>query len=227
MPIPCLIVDDEPLARETLEDYVAHSPALQLRGSCADALEAMKHLQGDDVSLLFLDINMPRLSGLGLIRSLDRPPLVIFTTAYPQYAVEGFELEALDYLVKPISFERFTKAVRRATDRLSQREAEAGYLLLRADSRTHRLAHSDIHYFQGKGDYVKVSLADHSLISHLTLKHLEASLPAKQFFRIHKSYLIGLAHVAYVEGNQVRVGDEMLPIGAAYKEAFMAALGGG
>lgn len=225
-PISCLIVDDEPLARETLEAYVASTPLLHHADSCADALEALARLQAGDIQLLFLDINMPRLSGLGLLRSLDRPPLVVFTTAYPQYAVEGFELEAVDFLVKPIAFERFAKAVRRVADRLPAVPEDPGVLLIRADARTHRVSYDDIHYFQARGDYVKVRLEQQTLITHLTLKYLEGHLPARSFFRIHKSYLVGLDHVAYVEGNQVRVGDELLPLGAAYKEAFMQRLGG-
>lgn len=224
----CLIVDDEPLARETLATYVSQSGLLRCLGQCRDAPEALQRLQAEPVDVLFLDINMPEVSGLSLLRSLARPPLVVFTTAYAEYAVDGFELNAVDYLLKPFSFERFMKAVSKLLDQQRLRQGPSSvlptYLLVRTDGKTYKLAFEDLHYVHARGDYVKMHGRGKTLVCKDSLKRLSEQLPPEQFVRIHKSYLISLAQVQYIEGNQVKVGEQLLPIGASYKEGFLERL---
>jgi len=220
----CLIVDDEPLSREVLRKYIAALPDLILLGECADAYEAITFLGKQQVHLLFLDINMPGLTGIAMARSLSDPPLIVFTTAYPQFAVEGFELNALDYLVKPYSFERFLKAVNRG---LESRGKEAGKLaqrpklMVRADKKLYALNPDQLCYVEGQGDYIRLVLEDQRLVVHDTLKSFLEVLPASSFMRIHRSYVINLRKIAFVEGNQVRIGDSSLPVSPAYKERLL------
>ncbi len=226
----CIIVDDEPLAAEVLNSFVEKLPGIECVATCADAFEALAALRVHEVELMFLDINMPGLSGLSLLRSLRRPPLVVFTTAYAEHAVEGFELEALDYLLKPIAFERFARAVekaRRALEGAGKTEAVPPVLLLKADRKLHRIPLDSIHYLESVGDYVKVFTAAGCIIAKITLKKLEDELSAQPFVRIHKSFICPLSRIQYLEGNQLRVGEQMLPIGQAYKESLLQRLAEG
>lgn len=223
--IRCLIVDDEPLSMEVLEDYLGRLPMTKIVQACPDAFTAMQVLQDEAVDLMFLDINMPGLSGLSLLRSLTQPPLVVFTTAYPEYAVEGFELDVLDYLVKPFSFERFLKAVNKAQRQLGQSSESQEVLLVKADKKLYRVPFSDIRYLESLGDYVKVHTPDKVLVTKERLKNIESKLPEGDFVRIHKSYICPLAAINYLEGNRLRVGENYLPIGQTYKEGVLARLG--
>jgi len=226
--VKCIIVDDEPLALETLESYISDFPGLQLVAKCRDAFEAINVLKNEKIELIFLDINMPKLSGISLIKSLENPPLVIFTTAYPQYAVEGFDLDATDYLLKPFSFERFVKAVNKAIERLNQtsdnQKPETDYLLIKSDKRIFKVNLNEIKYLQSYGDYLKVVTIHKSIVSHQTLKKIVEMLPASEFIQIHKSYIVSLKHISFIEGNQVKVGDEFLPIGNTFKEKLLERL---
>lgn len=227
-PLSCIIVDDEPLSRDILEKYIAETPPLMLAGSCPDAYEAMDLIRNASIDLVFLDINMPRLSGISMVKALEHPPLVIFTTAYPEFAVQGFELDALDYLVKPFGYERFLKAVNKALDRLSVRQntKEVGptFIVVKSDKRIFKVAHDSIRYIQSVGDYIKI-VTDHQLIvTHDTMKNMVKVLPAEMFIRIHKSFLINLRHVIYLEGNEVNMGREKLPVGASYKAGILKRL---
>jgi DNA-binding LytR/AlgR family response regulator len=227
MAISCLIVDDEPLSRRLLKSYIKEHPDLALVGECKDALEAMDYLEKRGVDLLFLDINMPKLSGINFYKSLREKPEVIFTTAYPEYAVEGFNLEALDYLLKPITFDRFLKSILKAKERLGNgypMAMEANHIMLKADRKLYRAVFEDVLYFEAHGDYVKVHLKEKTLIVTTTLKNLLLELPASLFVRTHKSYIINIRHVRYLEGNQVNVGAAMLPIGQLYKEELQKVL---
>lgn len=218
MIIKCLVVEDEPLARDVLINYVDDIDWLDIVATNKDGIEAINTLQTEGIDLIFLDINMPRLSGINLIKALDNPPLVIFTTAYPDYAVEGFELEAIDYLVKPFSFERFLKAVNRARTKIIK-PINQDFIMLKADKRNHKVNYDDILHFESIGDYVKVFLKDERvLIISETLKQLEDLLPSS-FIRIHKSHMIAIDQIEYLEGNQVRVSDKMLSIGKSYRKA--------
>lgn len=226
MKINCIIVDDEPMARELLEKYARDVPALNLIALCTNAFEASEVLLNHEVHLIFLDINMPRLSGMKFYRSLANPPAVIFTTAYPEYALEGFEVDAVDYLLKPISFERFYQAVSRMMERArtDRREHEEDVILLRSDKKLHRVRIADIYCIEGLGDYLKVHLADGMLIVHDTMKNILESLP-DSFLRVHKSWVISVRHFKYLDGNTAKVGKFEIPVGLKFRDDFLAALG--
>jgi DNA-binding LytR/AlgR family response regulator len=230
MIIRCMAVDDEPLSLRIIEKYVAQLPQLQLVATCSNAFEAMEVLRREPVDLMFLDINMPKLSGISLLKTLDRQPQVIFITAYPQYAVEGFELEATDYLLKPFSFERFVKAVNRTAERMTatreQGSATPGYLLIRADKKLYKIDCTDILYLEAFGDYVKVHTREKMLMTKERLGMLEQDLPDSLFLRIHRSYVIAIQKIDYLEGNSVNIGGAKLPVSQSFKDALMEKLSG-
>ncbi|WP_416866259.1 MAG: LytR/AlgR family response regulator transcription factor [Imperialibacter sp.] len=228
MKLRCLIVDDEPLSQEVIEGYVNDASQLELVAKCSNALEAAELIRSQSVDLIFLDINMPKLSGISLVKSLAKPPAIVFITAYPEFAVEGFEVEAVDYLLKPCSFERFLKAVSKVEHYLqaSGRMQEADYFVVKADKKLHKIALEDILYFKSIGDYVKVYTRDKVLITNETLRNIEEGLPQNKFIRLHKSFIVSLQAIQYLEGNQVKVGEEMLPVGLTYKDKLMERLGG-
>jgi DNA-binding LytR/AlgR family response regulator len=229
-PIRCIAVDDEPLSLRIIEKYAADLPQLQLVATCSNAFEAMEALRQHSVDLMFLDINMPKLSGISLLRSLERQPLVIFTTAYPEFAVEGFELEAVDYLLKPFPQERFIKAVNRAADRLAaaptQEPQRPSFLFVKSDKKFYKVDFQDISYLEAYGDYVKVFTKDKMLLTKERLANIEQQLPIGLFFRIHRSYIIALAAIEFIEGNLVKIGKEKLPISEGLKEALMEKMKG-
>ena len=183
----------------------------------------MEVLQNERIDLLLLDINMPKLSGIGLLKALPNPPLVVFITAYPEYAVEGFELEAVDYLLKPFSFERFVKAVNRVTQKMAIKTGNSSIstIVIKADKKLYQLDTTDILYLQAYGDYVKVFTKDKMLITKERLTNLEGQLPEDSFQRIHRSYIVALAAIEFVEGNQVKVGEELLPVAITYREQLL------
>jgi DNA-binding LytR/AlgR family response regulator len=226
MTIRCLAVDDEPLSLRIIEKYVAELPHLQLVATCRDAFEAMETLRQREVDLLFLDVNLPKLSGISLVRTLDKIPPIIFTTAYPEYAVEGFELEAVDYLLKPFSFERFVKAVNRAAGKLSaMAKSLPGHLLVKADKKLYKVNFQEILYLEAYGDYIKVFTQEKMLLTKERLAELEESLPDTLFIRIHRSYIVAVAAISFIEGNMVQVGTEKLPVSPSYKEHLLKKLG--
>ena len=223
----CLIVDDEPLSLDVLEKYIMDIPGLELVGRCLDAFAAMSMIKEKEVDLVFLDINMPKLSGINMLKTMDQYPEIIFTTAYPEYAVEGFELDVLDYLVKPISFARFVKSIEKAKRKLQSNKDEVtvpSFIMVKSNKRLYKVAHADILYIQSMGDFVKIHTPEKVYISSDTLKNIETQLPQKLFLRTHKSYIISLESVKYLDGNQVIIGKETLPIGFTYKEALLVAL---
>ncbi|MCB0596411.1 MAG: response regulator transcription factor [Lewinellaceae bacterium] len=226
MVLSCYIIDDEPPAIKVLERYIGQTPQLRLLGSATDAILGMQAVQELHPRLLFLDINMPKLSGIGLVKALAEPPAVIFTTAYPEYALEGFELEAVDYLLKPISFERFLKAVNKSQRLPAVPEAPKtpAVLLLQADRKLYRVPLEEILYLQAYGDYVKVHAAGQLYVPKTTLNQLEEELPAGAFFRIHRSYLVSLARIQYLEGNFVVIGEDKIPVGRSYREGLLRKL---
>lgn len=257
MPAPaqsltCLIVDDEPLAQDVLATHLARLPYLHLAGRCGNAMEAFEALHKQPIDLLFLDINMPVVSGLSFLRALKEPPAVILTTAYPEYALEGYELDVVDYLLKPISFERFLKAVKKAaaqrgmTEPVISGNPDAGftapavpgtsvsgnakpYFFIKADGKLVKVNHADIRYVEGMKDYLKIHLTDRNLICHHTMKAMEEQLPENQFIRVHKSYIVALNAVAAIAGNILTLsgsGKEDIPLGSSYREAVLAALAG-
>jgi DNA-binding LytR/AlgR family response regulator len=216
--INCLIVEDEPLAREVLERYIADHPDLELVAMAKDGFEGGEMLQKHPIDLLFLDINMPKISGINFYKSLTNKPPVIFTTAYPEFAVDGFDVAAVDYLVKPFSFERFVQAINKFKTANGDLEEQMTHLAVKTDKKMYRIPIDDISYIESIGNYVKIHTLDRVLISNETLKVLHQKLKRSGFQRIHKSYLINVKHVEFLEGNQVKIADQKLPVGYSYRE---------
>ena len=229
MNLSCIIVDDEPLARDILEKYISDCPMLDLKASCSSAFEAIEILGKGDVQLIFLDINMPKLSGISMIRTLENPPEIIFSTAYPEYAVEGFELDAVDFLVKPFSFERFMKSVNKASKRLEMQVnkfhetsmEDSSYLIVKADGKIYRLQMTEIVLLEALGDYVKIHTSAGIITTHDTLKNLVQSLKGDQFMRVHRSYIIALDMIRFLEGNRLRIGEQDIPVGQSYRDQLL------
>jgi two-component system, LytTR family, response regulator len=226
--IRCLIIDDEPLSQEILKDYVDACPELELGGVYIDALEAGCAIRKAKTDLLFLDINMPKLSGINFIKGLPEPPLVVFITAYTEFAIEGFEVDAVDYLLKPVSFERYRKAVNRAVDRIENRnippKPESNHILVKADKKNYRISFDNLVYIEALGDYVSFYLDEKKLVVHGTLKDFLSQLPLNRFVRIHKSYVVNISKMDYIEGNTVKMGSITLPISLNYREDFFRVL---
>lgn len=228
--ISCLIVDDEPPAVAVIYKFVSMVPTLVLVGTCNNALDAMALLREKEVDLIFLDIELPQIKGTDFIKVLDHPPKVIFTTAYRKYALEGFELDAVDYLLKPISFERFLRAVNKAfrpqhaaIDGLEsagpgREEKTDEYLCVRSDRKMMKLALSDIVYVESIKDYVKIFTLGKTIITRQSISHLEDNLPKKQFVRIHRSYIIALNKVQSFTQELVELGNYSLPISRLYRQ---------
>jgi DNA-binding LytR/AlgR family response regulator len=222
--IHCIIIEDEPVSQDILKRYIADTPPLKLVGVCNNAFEAQELLLDEQVHLMFLDINMPKLSGMSFLKSLKNPPLVIFTTAYPEYALEGYEVDAVDYLLKPFSFDRFIKAVNKAVERLRSSEKPAGqegFVMLRADKKIFKVAISSISHLEAMGDYVKVFYDSKYIMVHDTLQHLLEEIGSTDLVRIHRSWAVSIKHINYVEGNLVMIGDREIPVGKSYKENFL------
>ena len=231
----CLIVDDEELARTLLENYISRLPYLKLVDKCSNPIEALQAIQNQSVDLIFLDIQMPEMIGTDFLKSLPQKPLVVFTTAYAEYALEGYELNVVDYLLKPFPFERFLKAVNKASDilRFKYRESseltsqyenpttEKSYILVKSEHKVYRISYDDIQYIQSMREYVAYYTSKDRILSLGSLKKLEVDLPQSQFLRVHKSYIISKAKASTLEGNVVHIGKEKIPIGASYREEVL------
>ncbi|MFA5299819.1 MAG: LytTR family DNA-binding domain-containing protein [Lutibacter sp.] len=233
----CIIIDDEPLAVELLEDFVSKTPNLKLVSSCSNAIEAVSVLQNNKIDLIFLDIEMPEFTGIEFIKSLDIKPLFIFTTAYSHYAIEGFNLNAVDYLVKPIPFHRFLKAVNRAQELFLLRKEEKSpeikplsspnFIFVKSDYENIKLNFDDIKYFEGLKDYIKIFSTSHKPILTLSnFKKIEEKLPGDIFIRVHRSYIISLKHINSVQRNRILIDGVRIPIGQNYKDEFLKKIGG-
>jgi len=225
--INCLIVDDEPIARDIIQSYVDRTPQLTLLKSCRNSTEAYDALCEHPIDLLFLDIHMPVISGTDFLRSLREPPLVIFTTAYSNYAVEGFELNSVDYLLKPITFERFCQAIKKAEERLTygsfvSAELPVDYIFIKQDARLVKMNLADLFFVRAERDFCSLYLqSGKRLLISMHLKLIEDLLPAKQFMRIHRSYIINLDKIDVVKGNVIEAGEHEIPIGTSYRETFI------
>jgi len=225
--IRCLIVDDEPLAREIIQTYLSRIPNWEVVKTCINAEEAYEALMQAGADVLFLDIQMPVISGIDFLRSLKNPPLVVFTTAYSHYAVEGFALHAADYLLKPITMSRFFQAVERVQELIALKQnplqptpEKPGYIFVKHNGRLIKIYFDEIQYIRAEKDFSTVYLPDKKLLLSMHLKLLEAALPPHTFFRVHRSYLINAAKVTSIYGNMVFIGDAEIPIGANYKEVL-------
>jgi DNA-binding LytR/AlgR family response regulator len=226
--IRCLAIDDEPLALKQLVTYISKVPFLELAAQCQSAMEARAFLENDTVDAIFCDINMPDLNGMDFVKSLAVPPLIVFTTAYSEYAVEGFRVNAVDYLLKPFGLQDFQRAANRLKERLSESAAadSDNTLFLKTDYRIVKVSIPDIRYIEGMSEYLKVWIKDEAkpIITLLSMKKMEERLP-DYFMRIHRSYIINLTMIQEVNKNRVIMdADTYLPIGDMYKEAFQAYL---
>jgi DNA-binding LytR/AlgR family response regulator len=233
----CLAVDDEPLALDLLEDNIRKIPFLHYLGNCANAFEALKVLQEQKVDLVFLDIQMPGITGIQFLQGLAQPPMVIFITAYKQYALEGFNLNIVDYLLKPVPFERFLRAVNKAHDwhRLLQLSAQppapaaeaapaSPYLFVQAEYSLLKLRLADIEYVEGLKDYVKIYLAGQTrpVLTRLTMKAMEEKLPAQGFVRVHKSFIVSMDRIELVRNQKIKVGEKFIPLSDGHSGPFFA-----
>ncbi len=227
--IRCLAIDDEPLALELLEDNISKVPFLTLVAACDNALEAMKIMQQESIDLLFLDIQMPGLTGLQFIQSMPAPPMIILITAYEKYALEGFNLAVTDYLVKPVSLDRFVKACNKAKQLFDLRAqpknagtaTTPGYFFVNVDYSLVKITISDIIYIEGLKDYIKIHLKSSSrpLVTRMPIKTIEEQLPSQEFIRIHKSYIVSVAFVTAVRKSSVFIDQLELPVGDSYRES--------
>jgi len=228
----CIIVDDEPLARQGMEMSISNVASLQLLGSFSNALAANDFLRKEKADLMFLDINMPELSGLDFLKSLKDVPLVIFTTAYPQYALDSYELEAIDYLVKPIRIERFLKAVNKAENQLRLLQQEAGsnhiekieedFVFIKADRKYFKIYFKEILYIEGLKDYVVIYTADkNKIITSMNVKTIGAQLPETIFARVSKSYIVNILHITSFDNELVYIQNNEIPLGQSFKDDFI------
>ncbi|MBC7868362.1 MAG: response regulator transcription factor [Gloeobacteraceae cyanobacterium ES-bin-316] len=226
--IKCLVIDDELPARDVLQKHIADIGSLELAGTCTNAVEALSFLQSNTVDLLFLDIQMPHILGTNFIRTLKNPPKVIFTTAYRKYAVEGFELDAVDYLLKPISFDRFLKSVNKilqvnlqsnATSSATENHAEPAqpFLYLRVDRKMVKVLFNDILYIEGLRDYIRIFTASKTVITKHLLSTLEEMLPSDAFLRIHRSYIVSISKIDSYNADTIEIAKKELPVGRLYK----------
>jgi DNA-binding LytR/AlgR family response regulator len=231
MKLNCIIIDDEPLARKGLKEYIADVDFLQLTGEFDNPVKAMDMLMKEEVHLLFLDIQMPKITGLDFFKTLQHAPPVIFTTAFPQYALEGFELNALDYLVKPISFERFLKAAMRAKEFYEVRQkniaetmpgtASAEYFFIKADNKLVKIFFDDLLFAEALQNYVVIQAKDKKYITYLTFRSVEEYLPSDRFIKTHKSFIISASKVDSIEANDIRIGQYHIPISRNLKDEVM------
>ncbi len=225
MKLNCLIIDDEPFARKGLEEYVLEIEFLHCVAACEDALKAASYLNEQKIDLIYLDIQMPKVSGIEFLKTLKNPPLTIFTTAYSNYALEGYALDVIDYLMKPITFQRFLKASQKALEffQLKSRAENSSapavdYFFVRCDRKFEKVFFRDVSYVEAMQNYVVIHVADRKLITYMTLTSIENQLPKDQFLKVHKSFLISISHVKAIEGDEVLLEQARIPISRSLKE---------
>lgn len=226
----CIVIDDEPLARQGMQMHIANMPSLTLLGSFSNPLDATPLLQKNTIDLIFLDINMPEISGLDFVKTLVKSPMIIFATAYPQYALDSYELDAIDYLVKPIRFERFVKAVNKAqnyydllqkdSDKSEIEQISDDFVYIKADRKYYKLAFKDILYIEGLKDYVILHTLERKVVTAMNLKTIFDQLPVSLFCRISKSYIVNTMHIVSCDNFVVYLDKIELPIGQNFKDDF-------
>jgi DNA-binding LytR/AlgR family response regulator len=230
MNVNCVIIDDEPAAIEVLTEFADRTPNLHLLSTFRDPLQALAFLRDTKVDLIFLDINMPELNGMELLKVLIDPPLVIFTTAYTEYAIESYEKNAIDYLLKPVTLERFLIAVNKAQSRLMNKNPEVieinqtssaneEIIYLKSGSKTHRIALNDVRYLEKDGHYISFCLSDKKVIARLSMKDVFEVISKSKFIQVHKSYIVSIAHVKTIERHQVKIEEAYIPIGKTHRKA--------
>lgn len=231
--IQCIIVDDEPIAREILENHLSKIDAVGIAGSCKNAVEAFNLISKQNIDLIFLDINMPEISGLALAKSINKSIKIIFTTAYREYAVEGFDLQAVDYLLKPISFERLLQAINKyLNENLPQQKIEGSELVpeqsdsffVRSDRKMVRVSFSEIYFIESLADYIKIHLKDKTVVTRETISNIEAKLPKNIFLRTHRSFIVSLDYIDSFTNEYVEIGAKQIPISRGYKNEVLKKL---
>ena len=220
--IRCLIIDDEPIARDILRQYVIDTPTLSLVGECEDAVSALSILKDQPVDLIILDVNMPKLSGISFLKTLANPPKVILSTAYSEYALEGYELDIVDYLLKPFPFERFLKAINKVSASFVE---ESPSMIIKESGKTYRILESDILFVESMGDYLTLHCIQKKYTFNRTLKSFTEELSSNEFVRVHKSYTVSISNIDFVEGNLIHIGKSQIPIGNAFKDSFLSLFG--
>ena len=223
MKLKCIITDDEPIARKGLQSYVERIDFLELVGVCEDAIQLNNQLKSQQADLLFLDIEMPYMTGIELLNSLSNPPKVIITSAYAEYAIKGYDLEVSDYLLKPISFDRFLKAVNKVYDQLisSQTPVVQDYLFVKTSLKLEKIRFNDMRFIEGVENYVAIYTSDGKIITHTTLRTILQKLPPERFVQVHKSYLVNIDKIDSIEGNLLGIGKSKIPLSRTYKEAAL------
>lgn len=230
----CVIADDEPIARDIIQSYCAHLAYIEVVAACENALEAKAALAANHVDILFLDINMPVISGISFLKTLKNPPQVIFTTAYKEFAVDAFDLAACDYLLKPFSLERFIVAVDKAVERLQGKPVTVhetvastsdDSLFLKTDGKIFKVTQNDILYAEASGNYTKMVTVNNTFMPSMTFSNAEELLPKNIFIRVHRSFIINKNKIGHIEGNRVYIGKTEIPIGSNYKESFLKEIG--
>ena len=226
MTLTCIIIEDEPAARDIIEHHLSQCHDVTLCGSFEDPFKAQTFLDNNSIDLMFLDINLPGMSGLSFLRTLVKPPLVVVTTAYQQYAVEGFDLEVVDFLLKPFSFERFCKSLNKVKERFKSKEAKpiTQKITIRADKRIYQIDLNEILFVEACGDYTLVYCIDKKLTTHETLKNWEEKLSEYLFEKIHRSFLINLQKIDHIEGNMAIIGKHKLIVSEMYREKLIGQL---
>ena len=231
-PIKCLLVDDEPPAREILRRYIDDIATMELAAECSNALQAFTVLQKETIDLMFLDIRMPRMNGNDFLKSIKHPPKVILTTAYPEYALEGYELDVVDYLLKPVPFDRFLKAVNKAFPTgavpdekmdLTEKKKQA-FVYFRIDRKMKKVLLDDIMYIESMKDYIKLFTSGGTLITKQSISSVEEMLPVKEFARVHRSYIVSLNNIKSFTAEVIEIGDTNIPIGKLYRSDAMKIL---
>ncbi len=234
-PIPCIIVDDEPVAREILESHLSKIDAVNVVASCKNAVEAFNVINSQHVDLIFLDINMPEISGLSFARSINKNIKVIFTTAYREYAIDGFDLQAVDYLLKPISFERLLQSINKYLDENTPAKSyepveitpeKSESFFVRADRKMIKVCFADILYIESLSDYVKIHLTDKTVVTRDTITNIESKLPQHDFLRVHRSFIVSMPRIDSFTNEFVEIGRKQIPISRSYKKEILDRLEG-
>jgi DNA-binding LytR/AlgR family response regulator len=230
--IKCIIVEDETLAQDVIKDHLQKVEEFELAGVYRNAPEAMEALRSKDVDVMFLDICLPGMTGLNMLRSITDPPLVVLTTAYPEYALESYEFSVIDYLLKPISLERFLKAVNKIKEgrlysqvRKEQDRSPQDHFFIRSNNKFFKVNFSEILFIEGMKDYLKIHAPNYTLVTHQTMNEMEKQLPFHQFIRVHKSYIVAIAHIKTIYGNSIEIAKTTIPIGINYRDTVMGLVG--
>lgn len=221
----CIAVDDEPLALEVIKRFGEKIPALNLMETFQNPIEAVEFIKENPVDLVFLDIQMPDLTGLEFINSFAEKPMVIFTTAFADYAIESYEVDAIDYLLKPVLFDRFYKAVNKALMKIEESgteiRAEEDFMFIKSDTRIFKINYNDILYIEGMRDYIAVHTPKQRILTLMSMTRMLDKLPKRRFMRVHKSYIIGIGHIHMIQNNRVLINQKEIPISNSYKEQFL------